>query len=132
MLTRTRDDHGGFTLVEVTVALVILSVAVLGLASSAAKLTTVAASAEIQALALYSAEDRIAEVQIDERYGQLEALYGGTESSILGLTGFTRTTTITHVVTTGGGPADYKVVSVVVNGPQLTSPISRQLVVAAP
>jgi prepilin-type N-terminal cleavage/methylation domain-containing protein len=132
MLTRSPDSRGGFSLVEVTVALVILSVAVLGLAGSAAKLTTVAAGAELRALALYSVEDRIAEVQMELRYDRIESLFAGVESNALGLPGFTRTTKVNHVTTFGAAPADYKVVSVVLDGPQLSGPISRQIVVSAP
>ena len=124
--------RAGFTLVEITVALVILSVAVLGLTSSAAKLTTAASSAELRALALYSVEDRIATVEMETRYADLESLYGGTESNALGLTGFTRTTTVTRVKTTGTGAVDYTIVDVVLDGPPLTTPVSRRTVVAAP
>lgn len=126
-----RDQRGGFTLVEVTVALVILATAVLGLSSSAAKLATAASSAELRALALYSVEDRITEVEIDTRYNQLDSLYAGQETNALGLSGFTRTTTVTHVTTSGGKPVDYKIVSVVLDGPQLLTPVSRRLIIAA-
>ncbi len=124
-------SRGGFTLVEITVALVILAAAVLGLTSSAAKLTAAASGAELRALALYSVEDRITEVQLDMRYSQLENLYGGTETNALGLPDYTRTTTVTHVTTSEGHPTDYKIVSVVLDGPQLPSPVSRRLIVAA-
>jgi prepilin-type N-terminal cleavage/methylation domain-containing protein len=132
MLRRSAQDRRGFTLVEITVALVILSVSVLGLATSAAKLTTSAASAEIRALALYSVEDRITEVQLDTRYDQLDSLYAAVESNALGLAGYTRTTTVTHVTSDGGKPVDYKIVSVVLAGPQLTPSVSRRIIVAAP
>lgn len=122
----------GFTLVEITVALVILSAAVLGLTGSAAKLTTAASGAELRALALYSVQDRIAEVQLTAGYDQIESLYQGVESNVLGLAGFTRTTSVNHVKTTGPGAVDYKVVAVVLDGPQLTAPISRQIIIAAP
>lgn len=124
-------SRGGFTLVEITIALVILAAAVLGLSGSAAKLTTAASGAELRALALYSVEDRITEVQLDTRYDQLESLYAGQETNALGMSGYTRTTTVTHVTTSGGKPVDYKIVSVVLDGPQLSSPVSRVLIVAA-
>lgn len=132
---RGTDDptsRGGFTLVEIIVALVILATAVLGLGSSAAKLTTVAAGAELRALALYSVEDRITEVRLDTRYAELDSLYGGVEADALGLPGFTRTTTVTHVTKADGEPVDYKVVSVVLAGPQLSTPVSRRILVVAP
>lgn len=135
--SRTEGEHGcppqgGFTLVEIIIALVILAVVVLGLGSSAAKLTTATATAEIRALALYSVEDRITEVQLDTRYDQLDSLYAGVQSNALGLPGFTRTTTVTHVTNDGNEPVDYKIVSVVLNGPQLPAPVSRRIIVAAP
>ena len=138
-VTTTDEPHlrpvparGGFTLVEITVALVILSVAILGLTSSAAKLTTTASAAELRALALYSVEDRIATVELDTRYDKLQSLYAGTESNALGLTGFTRTTTVSRVKTTGAGAVDYTIVDVVLDGPQLTAAISRRTTIAAP
>jgi prepilin-type N-terminal cleavage/methylation domain-containing protein len=126
------DSRGGFTLVEVIIALVILAAAVLGLAGSATKLTTAASSAELRALALYSVEDRITQIDLDTRYSQLETLYDSVQPNALGLPGFTRTTTITHITNDGGETVDYKVVSVVLDGPQLTAPVSRRLVVPAP
>jgi len=122
----------GFTIVEVIVALVILSVAVLGLSASAASLATRAADAELRARALHTVQDRLARVQVDPRYGQLDSLYEGTEIDALGLTGFTPTTTVTHVLQTNPTPLDYKVIGVVLDGPVLGGAVSRQLVVAAP
>lgn len=131
MLTR-RSGSGGFTMVEVVVALVILSVAVLGLSGSAATLATRAADAELRARALHAVQDRIAQVEIDPRYGDLEALYAGTQTDVLGLSGFTLTTAITHVLQTSPTSLDYKVVSVTLAGPQLPNPVSRRLIVGAP
>jgi len=122
----------GFTLVEVVVALVILSVAVLGLSASAATLATRAADAELRARALNAVQDRIAQVQIDPRYGALEVLYAGSQTNALGLSGMTLTTTVTRVLQTIPPALDYKVVAVVIDGPQLGGAISRQLVVGAP
>ena len=133
MLTRTKGDRAGFTLVEVVVALVILSTAVLGLAATSSRLATTANTAELRALALEAVEDRVAEVRLDPRYSALDSLYQGTESDILGtsMRGYDRTTTITRVLSTS--PAlDYTRISVKVTGPLLTEPISRQISVAAP
>ncbi len=130
MLSAKRRE--GFTLVEVVVALTILSVAILGLSASAASLATRAADAELRARALYSVQDRISEVQVDPRYADLDSLYGGTETNALGMAGYTRTTTVTHVAQTNPTPLDYKLVAVVVDGPQLGGAISRQIVIAAP
>jgi prepilin-type N-terminal cleavage/methylation domain-containing protein len=131
MLT-DRNASRGFTMVEVIVALVILSVAVLGLSGSAATLSTRAADAELRARALHAVQDRIAQVQIDPRYGELETLYAGTQTGALGMSGFTLTTTITRVLQTTPTALDYKIVSVTLTGPQLTASVSRRLVVGAP
>ncbi len=128
----TRDSRGGFTLVEVIVAMMILSVAVLGLASSAARLTTSSASAEIRALALEAAEDRLGRVRLDPRYGGLDTLYAGTDSDLFGIAGMTRTTTVVHVQQSSPHPLDYKRITVMVSGPMLDPPITRLLIVAAP
>ncbi len=126
--------QGGFTMVEVTIALVILSVAVLGMAASAGVLGRYSADAEVRALAMQAVQDRISLVKVDPRYAELETLYAGSESDLPGLSGFTRTTTVTRVQqsVTGGGTLDYKVVSVVVNGERLTQPLSRRFTVGAP
>lgn len=124
----------GFTLVEVTIALVILSVAVLGMAASAGVLGRYSADAEVRALAMQAVQDRISLVKVDPRYGELETLYAATESDLPGLEGFTRTTSVTRVQTTvtGGGTLDYKVISVVVTGSRLDQPLSRRFTVGAP
>lgn len=121
----------GFTLVEVVVALVILSVAVLGLGASATRLTTTATGAEQRALALQLVEDRIARVRLDPRYATLDSLYAGTETNVIGA-GSVRTTAVVHVRQTNPVPLDYKRISVTVTGPFLQPAISRQIVVAAP
>jgi hypothetical protein len=48
------------------------------------------------------------------------------------MSGFTLTTSVDHVVQTNPTPLDYKIVSVVIDGPVLGGAISRQIVVAAP
>lgn len=130
MLTKT--SRAGFTIIEVIVALVILAVAVLGLSASAATLASRAADAELRTRALYSVQDRLTQIEVDSRYALLDSLYAGTETAVSGLSGFTRTTTVTHVLQTTPPRLDYKVVSVVVDGPPLGVPISRQIVIAAP
>jgi prepilin-type N-terminal cleavage/methylation domain-containing protein len=130
MLTRGRA--AGFTLVEVVVALVILTTAVLGLAASASRLATTSATAELRALALQSVEDQIARIRLDPRYGGLDTLYAGVESGLFSIQGITRTTTVTHVQQTTPLVLDYKRISVTVEGTLITEAVSRQIVVAAP
>jgi prepilin-type N-terminal cleavage/methylation domain-containing protein len=124
--------RAGFTMVEVIVALVILGVAVLGLSASAASLATRAADAELRARALHAVQDRLARIQVDPRYAQLDSLYDGIQTGALGLPGFTLTTTVTRVVQTTPTPRDFTLVDVIVAGPALSEPVQRQLLVAAP
>ncbi len=131
MLTSRPDRQSGFSLVEVIVALVILSVAVLGLGASASRLTTTAAGAEMRALAVQLLDDRIAEVRLDPRYGGLDTLYAGVETDILG-PGTSRTTTVVHVQETTPLVLDYKRISVTVAGPFIQPPLSRQIIIGAP
>ena len=130
MLTQRRQ--AGFTLVEAIVALVILATAVLGLASSASRLTMTSATAELRALALEGVEDRLARVRLDPRYGGLDTLYSGVDTDLFGIEGLTRTTSVVHVQQSTPSALDYKRITVTVTGPLLTPPVSRQLIVAAP
>lgn len=123
--------RGGFTVIEVIVALVILSTAVLGLAGSATRLTTAAATAELRAQAVYAADDRIGRIEMDGRYTLLDSLYEAVENGVPA-PGFMRTTTVEHIRVTSPDTLDYLMVTVNVTGPGLTAPVKRTLVVAAP
>ena len=123
MLTQ---EKSGFTIIEVLVALVILSFAVLGLAGSATSLTTAAATAETRAQALYAAQDRISMIAADPGYDDLDD-YDGTENDTPA-PGYTRVTTVTHVTS---NDMDFKLVTVVVHTPESRS-FERVTVVAAP
>lgn len=123
--------RAGFTVVEMIVALVILSVAVLGLAGSATRLTTAAATAEVRAQAVSSADDRIGRIEMDRRYTLLDSLYEAVENGVPG-PGFVRSTTVEHIQVTTPDTLDYLMVTVNVTGPGLASPVKRTLVVAAP
>jgi len=128
----SRDERHGFTIVEVIVALVLLSTAILGLGASASQLTASAANAEVRALALESVEDQIARIQLDPRYSALDSIYVGTQNDVLGIGGYTRTTAVNHVQQGNPVTLDYKRFYVTVTGPTLTLPISRTIIVAAP
>lgn len=132
MLTRSKPSEDGFTLVEVIVALALLSVVVLGMAGTAARLTLAASSAELRALAIQSAEDRLTRIRLDPRHALLDSIYGGSESDVLGIDGFTRTTTVTEVDVTNPTRMEYRRVEVVVSGPGLRSDVVRYHLVSPP
>lgn len=127
-------EQNGFTLIEIMISVVILSVAILGLGASTSQMMTPVGEAEIEFLAMQAAEDRLAEISLDPRYGILDSLYAGADTAVLGLPGHTRTTglTRTQAAGTGGKVVDYWTVTVAVTGGRLTNSISRKLVIGAP
>lgn len=123
------NDQRGFTLIEVVIALVILSVVMLGLAGTTGALLVQAAEDDRQATAVQLVHDRVDAVLTDPDYDDLEANYSGTETDLTGNPGLERTTTIVQM-DTGGDPVDAKKVTVEVDGEGLTRPVSRTVVVA--
>lgn len=126
-------DRRGLTLIEVIVALVILTSVLLGLARFAVGFTRSVTTADARTVAVNLVSQRISEVRASPNYGGLETAYNGTEATIPGFTGYTRRTTIVRT----GGPRptftnDYKTVTVAVTAPGVTNPISKTVVVAAP
>jgi len=128
------NDRRGFTLVEITVSLLLLAVAILGIGASAASLLRASVNAETEALALQAVEDRISRVLLDPRYSALEQSYIAQETQLPGLEGFTRNTGVVHRLYAGAGGrlVDYREVTVTVEGPRLPRPVTRTVVVAAP
>ncbi len=121
----------GFTLVEVMVALAILLVVVTGLAGTTASSVHSVAIRDRQAVAIELAGHRLEQVRVTPDYAGLEGSYAGTESSIPGHPGYTRTTQIVRVGGTGL-PDDYKKVTVTVTAAGLPAAVVRTTTVAAP
>lgn len=128
------DRSGGFTFVELVMALTILLVVVLGSALTSARLLHATADAEVEAKALQALEDRVSTVRMESNYEELEERYAGVESGLAGLPAFKRKTVVSHVATVypGAGMLDYKAIDVSVSGPFLASPLTRRLVISAP
>ena len=127
-------DKRGFTLIEMTVVVFILTTAILGIGASATYMIQAASTEGVKSEALQAVEGRISLIVMDPRYGDLESLYANTETNLPGLQGFDRVTQITHVEIAGQGNhvTDYKVVMVTVSGPGLTEGLSRTIVVGSP
>ena len=129
-------DQRGFTIIEMTVVVFILTTAILGIGASATYMIQAASSARVKSEALQSVDGRISQIVMDPRYDDLEFLYAKTETDVPGLEGFDRVTRITQVKTeTEGQPGrvtDYKIVTVSVLGPGLTEGMSRTTVVGSP
>jgi prepilin-type N-terminal cleavage/methylation domain-containing protein len=127
------DDQRGFTLVEMAVAILLLTVLVLGIAATTGQIMQAAGSTSVRAEALQAVEGRIARIQMEPRYTVLDSLFGGQETDLPGLAGYTRTTVINRTTATGeaGRIVDYKTITVSISGPGLKT-IIRTIVRGAP
>ena len=127
-------DKQGFTIIEMTVVVFILTTAILGIGASATYMLQAASTARVKSEALQAVEGRISQIVMDPRYDNLEFFYGGTENVLPGLEGYDRVTSITHVQTQGQGArvTDYKVVMVSVSGPGLAESMTRTMIVGSP
>jgi prepilin-type N-terminal cleavage/methylation domain-containing protein len=122
----------GVTLIEVIIAMLILTVVLLGMGSFAVNFTRTVSKSDSRTIAVNLASQRISEIRSAPNYAALEATYIATEASIAGFTGYSR---VTQIVLTGGPrptyTSDYKTVTVTVTAPGIT-PIKKTVVVAAP
>lgn len=125
-----RRQRGGFTLLEVLIAIVMLAFVTLSLMTMNAKMLRSVSDDRLRTLAAASASARLAQVIAWPTYATLEATYAATESNIP-QAGLTRTTTI--VRTGGSGQTnDYKRVTVRVSGTGLATTVERTVTIAAP
>lgn len=123
------QPRNGFTLIEVMIALTILSIVLLGLASMTTRTVHVVTTSDREEAAIQLAHDRIEFVRSDPRYLQLDSLYGGLETNFPTLPGVQRNTLVNRVTTSNN---DYSRVTVTVTGPGLSNPVSRSITVARP
>lgn len=132
MSTVNGDGRSGFTLIEVIIAIVILSVVLLGLAGTVGKLGVEVKNTTDRTRAIQLAESRVTEVELTPEYDSLADWYAGTESNV-DSTDYTRTTRILHRGGTGSSATmNHKVITVEVTGSGLTPPVTRTTVVGAP
>jgi prepilin-type N-terminal cleavage/methylation domain-containing protein len=123
--------RGGFTLLEVMVALVILGFVIMGAqATITDRMVRGVGFQESRLRASQLALDRIHLIQADPAYATLAARYSGTESTIANAPRYTRTTLFRTSALTGGN--SYLTVTVSVSSPRLPRPVSRTITVASP
>ena len=119
----------GFTLIEVIMAVTILSSVTLMMAAPASRFLSVTARSQRRIAASTVADAQIALVRMYPNYDSLRIKFDSTRSNIP-FTGYTR---VTSVVRTGVGTnGDITRVVVTVNGPGLSTPIKRTATIAAP
>lgn len=123
----TRSE--GFTLIEVMIALVILSAVLLTLAASTTRYLSIITKNRIRIQAGADADARIAVIRVAPNYATLVAQFDGTLANVP-FQGYTRQTRVVRVGE--GTTADRTGVVVTVMGPQLPTPVTRYTTVAAP
>ena len=120
------------TLIEIIIALTILSVVVLGMGQFAFNFSRTERLSEARTIAVFLADQRLSEIRSSPNYSGVDSVYGVSEATIPGFTGYARLTTIQHT----GGPRpqtnDYKTITVRVTAPTLSTPVTKTIVVAAP
>lgn len=128
--SRAFKGRAGMTIIEVIVAMVLLTGALLSMGAFIARYAKAAGTMALRSEANELVADRLESVKGAVRYSTLESVYSGTESSIPNHSGFARQTIITH---TGGLPPslyDYKTVTVIVTAPALSKPAKKSTVVS--
>ena len=124
--------QNGFTLVEVIVALMLLTTTVMGMQLMTTQMLRRMTTSQIQLSASQLAEDRLDRIRLEPNYANLPT-YAGTESAIIGFPNYTRITTVVQQRdSTSTGITDFRRITVEVSAPALSPSIKRTLVIGAP
>lgn len=121
------------TLVEVIIAVVILSGAMLGLADFVRRFQHNTSDTSMQALASNLATVRLEEIKGFRIYTDLVATYDGvveTFSTDPVYTGFTRTTAVTPCAGCPSLTDDYATITVTITGNNLATPMKKTTIIA--
>lgn len=123
----------GFTIVEILMAVVLLSFVVMGFQAVTGEIVHYSAQNNRESVATQLVEDRLAMIRMYPGYDHLAQQFGGTET-LAGFPGLVRTTVV-HVMADTlmmSGIAHYTRITVSVSGTGLNTPISRTISLAAP
>ena len=121
----------GMTLIEVVIALVIISTAMISISAYMSKFAQAILSSDVKATAEDIASSQIENAKTAPRYTAIDSMYAGTVAMTAPYTGYTRQTIVTH---TGGGATDlydYKTITVVVTHARLSTPVKKTDIIAA-
>lgn len=121
------------TLVEVILAIVILSGTMLGLGNFARKFQSANAGSTTKTLASDLAAQRIAEVVAYRPYSSITTTFNGTSDTYATgvYTGLTRTTTAVRCSGCPTATNDYVTVTVSVTGNDLSTAVTKTVIIAA-
>jgi Tfp pilus assembly protein PilV len=124
------SSRSGMTLIEVILAMMLLTGALLGMGAFLARYANVSGTMARRVEANELVADRLEEVKGAIRYSAIDTIYAKTESSIPSHPGLTRQTLVTHTGGTAPSFYDYKTVTVIVNGPGLRAPSKKTTVIS--
>ena len=130
LLLRQTRDRNGMTLVEVIIAMVLLTGALLSMGAFVARYAMVTGNMSVRSEANELVADRLEAVKGALKYSTIEANFAASEPSITGHPGFKRVTLVTR---TGGLPPslyDYKTVTVIVTAPALKTPAKKSTIIS--
>ena len=123
----------GFSLVEVIVALGLLTVVLLGLALFVSNMAHTTSESRLLGTASELAANRIETIKGSTNYASIDT-FAVTETSITGsptYAGFTRQTYVQHVGGAITDSVDYRVVTVVVTNPAMAGSVKKTTAIAA-
>jgi prepilin-type N-terminal cleavage/methylation domain-containing protein len=119
----------GMTLVEVIIAIVILTGATLTMGGFVSRFAHSASLSTVRASAVELAVERLESVKQGPAYDQLEASFEREEATVAGYPGFSRSTVVSRV--SRAGIDDYTLVTVVVRHESLPGPVKKTTIVSA-
>lgn len=128
-------NRRGFTLIEVIVALVILTIVAMSLGRFVANFSHAVSTSTVRTVAVAVAQERVDSIlaaATPVMYDSLPILFDGTGAT--GFPGYAAMTRNTRVVRRTGSnpPRDYTVITVTVTEPTMGTPVSLTNAVAAP
>jgi len=132
-MTKTNKHNRGMTLIEVMIAIVILSGAMLGLAKFGGKFEHTTATASDMSLASDLSVARIEQIKAFRIYTSLVSTYNNTTETFVGdpvYSGFSRATRVTRCASCPTATNDYITVTVTVSGRSLAAPIAKTTIIA--
>ncbi len=126
-------NREGFTIVEILLAVLLLSFVVMGFQAVTGEIIHVSARSNRESVATQLVEDRLEMIRIYPGYDHLAQEFGGTET-LTDFPGLVRTTVVRPMADTlmMAGIAHYTRITVTVSGTGLTAPVSRTISLAAP
>jgi prepilin-type N-terminal cleavage/methylation domain-containing protein len=126
MIRRMRR-RGGMTLIEVMIALVILTGALLGMGKFITSFSHATSDGALSSVASDLVLDRLETIKGSNSYALLDS-YNATELTIPGFTGYKRVTQVTRTL---NATTDYKAITVTVSNPGLNTPVKKSTIIAA-